>query len=174
MKNLLIHICCAPCLAYPYEVLEEMKRQGEVESIAGIFYNPNIHPEDEFERRMDAVRTFSEMKDLPVEYFADFEMRKWLDFKGAKDERCLMCYSGRLEKTAAYAAANGFDAFTTSLLVSPYQKHDLIRSIGEELARKYGLHFHYRDFREGYRHGQNIARDMGLYRQKYCGCVYKD
>jgi predicted adenine nucleotide alpha hydrolase (AANH) superfamily ATPase len=127
MKKLLIHICCAPCLAYPYEELEEMKRQGEVESIAGIFYNPNIHPEDEFERRKDAVRTFAEMKDLPVEYFADFEMRKWLDFKGAKDERCLMCYSGRLEKTASHAAANGFDAFTTSLLVSPYQNHEIDR-----------------------------------------------
>lgn len=84
------------------------------------------------------------------------------------------CYRTRLEKTAQYAKENGYDSFSTTLLVSPYQKHDDIKRIGEELAEKYGLEFHYVDFRAGYREGQAKARELGLYMQKYCGCIFSE
>jgi predicted adenine nucleotide alpha hydrolase (AANH) superfamily ATPase len=82
-----------------------------------------------------------------------------------------MCYSLRLDKVAKYAKDNGFDAFTTSLLVSPYQKHDLIKELGEKFALKYNIKFYYQDFRPFFREGQAMAKEMGLYRQKYCGCI---
>jgi predicted adenine nucleotide alpha hydrolase (AANH) superfamily ATPase len=172
--KLLMHICCAPCLAYPYEVIAQMMEKGEIETFAGYFHNPNIHPQEESERRKDAVKVFAAAKNIDVAYSDAFEMQKWLDFRGPKDARCEMCYAGRLEETAKRAKELGFDAFSTSLLVSPYQKHEMIRSIGESVALKHGVDFFYRDFREGYRRGQNIAREMDLYRQKYCGCAYRD
>jgi hypothetical protein len=82
-----------------------------------------------------------------------------------------MCYGIRLERTAAFAKEMGFDAFTTTLLVSPYQKHELIKELGEEYARKYGVEFYYKDFRPGFRQGQQQAKEMELYRQKFCGCI---
>ena len=92
--------------------------------------------------------------------------------KPAKPGRCFFCYRIRLEKTAVYAAQNGYDAFSTSLLISPYQQHDVIRRMGEELAAHYKVKFFYRDFRPLFREGQAEARALGLYRQKYCGCEY--
>jgi predicted adenine nucleotide alpha hydrolase (AANH) superfamily ATPase len=91
--------------------------------------------------------------------------------KDIGEARCHKCYTLRLEKAAKYAVENGFDAFTTSLLVSPYQKHDLIKELGDHYASEYGVEFIYRDFRPGFRQGQQMAKDMGLYRQKYCGCI---
>ena len=88
--------------------------------------------------------------------------------------RCADCYAIRLEQTAAYAAAHGYDSFTTTLLVSPYQKHELIRQIGERLAEQYGIQFLYRDFRVGFQEGQEKAREAGLYMQKYCGCIFSE
>lgn len=95
----------------------------------------------------------------------------WEKFEGVEAQRCKMCYAVRLEKTAQFAKQNGFDAFTTTLLVSPYQKHDLILELGNYFAQKYGLDFYYNDFRVGFRKGQQEAKDIGLYRQKYCGCI---
>ena len=89
-------------------------------------------------------------------------------------KRCVICYRMRLEKTAAYAAKHDFDAFGTSLLISPYQQHDTIRRIGEEAAAQYGVEFFYRDFRPLFRRGQNEARTLGLYMQKYCGCLFSE
>ena len=84
------------------------------------------------------------------------------------------CYYSRLERTVKYAKENGYDAFTTTLLVSPYQKHELIIKIANELAKEYGVEFIYIDFREGFRIGQQMARDAGIYMQKYCGCIYSE
>ncbi len=79
-----------------------------------------------------------------------------------------------MEETAKYAKENGFDCFCTTLFVSPYQQHEMIKKVCEEMAQKYGVGFLYRDFREGFREGQNTARELGLYRQKYCGCVFSE
>lgn len=164
--KLLMHMCCAPCSVFP---LSQLRQEG-IEPV-GVFFNPNIHPIEEFERRRDTVVKFAGIKGLKVEYFDDFRQPDWENFKGAGETRCAMCYGIRLEKAAELAAAGGFDAFTTSLLVSPYQKHDLIRQLGEKAAAHNGIQFFYRDFRPGFRQGQKEAKEMGLYRQKYCGCI---
>jgi len=159
-------MCCAPCSVYPLSVLME-----EGVQLQGIFYNPNIHPIDEFKRRRENVEKLAEIKDLKVNYFDDFRQDIWENYSGPEIARCTMCYSIRLERAAAYANENGFNAFTTSLLVSPYQKHEIIKELGEKYGAKYGIEFYYRDFRPGFRQGQQIAREMGLYRQKFCGCI---
>ncbi len=164
--KLLMHMCCAPCSTYPLSVL----RQEGIEPV-GVFFNPNIHPIDEFERRKKTVEQFASLKSLDVKILDDFRQADWENFEGPSDDRCTMCYSIRLRKAAELAAAEGFEAFTTSLLVSPYQKHDLIRELGEGFAAEYGISFYYMDFRPGFRQGQREAKEMGLYRQKYCGCI---
>lgn len=164
--KLLMHMCCAPCSVYPLSAL-----QDEGIDVEGLFYNPNIHPKDEYERRRKNVEGFSQAKELKVNYIDDFRQDTWEGFKGSTGERCNMCYSIRMDKAAAYAREHGFDAFTTSLLVSPYQKHELIRELGEKSAKKHGVEFYYKDFRPGFRQGQQMAKEMGLYRQKFCGCI---
>ena len=164
--KLLMHMCCAPCSTFP---LAQLRQEG-IEPV-GVFFNPNIHPAEEFERRKETVIQFAKIKELKVEYFNDFSQEVWESYAGTGEARCTMCYSIRLEKAAELAAAGGYEAFTTSLLVSPYQKHDLIKELGEKYAAQYGVDFFYRDFRPGFRQGQQEAREMGLYRQKYCGCI---
>ncbi len=164
--KLLLHMCCGPCSTYP---LQELKKEDFF--IQGLFYNPNIHPIEEHKKRKENVEKLSSIVNLPVIYSEDFRQQEWegLEDKGAS--RCRGCYELRMEETARYAAENGFDAFTTSLLVSPYQQHELIRELCEFYAQKYGIAFIYRDFRPGFRQGQQMAKEMGLYRQKYCGCI---
>lgn len=164
--KLLLHMCCAPCSVYPLSVLNDEGIEPE-----GFFFNPNIHPLEEHARRKENVRILSEIKGLKVNYFDDFSQELWENYDGPEASRCAMCYGLRMEKAAAYAAENGFDAFTTSLLVSPYQKHELIRELGEKSAARHGVGFYYRDFRPGFRQGQQMAKELGLYRQKYCGCI---
>lgn len=164
--KLLMHMCCAPCSAFP---LSQLRQEGI--ELTGVFFNPNIHPIEEFEKRRENVVKFAGIKGLKVEYFDDFRQPDWENFTGAGEARCTMCYTIRLKKAAELAAAGGFDAFTTSLLVSPYQRHDLIRQLGEQFALQHGVQFFYRDFRPGFRQGQQEAKELGLYRQKYCGCI---
>ena len=164
--KVLMHMCCAPCSIYPVDSLLAGGYRLE-----GLFYNPNIHPREEYEKRRENVRIYSDIRNLKVNYIDDFRQKEWESFDGREPARCTMCYGIRMDKAASYAAANGFDAFTTSLLVSPYQKHDLIKEVSEKYAEKYGIKFLYVDFRPGFRQGQQQARELGLYRQKYCGCI---
>ena len=159
-------MCCAPCAVYPVSVLEK-----ENIKLTGFFCNPNIHPMDEYERRRETVAEYSRLKSMPVKYCDDFRQDEWEKFEGNAEQRCGMCYALRLEMAAFCAKEGRFDAFTTTLLVSPYQKHELIKEVGEKIGREYGIEFHYRDFRPGFRLGQQQAKEMGLYRQKYCGCI---
>jgi predicted adenine nucleotide alpha hydrolase (AANH) superfamily ATPase len=164
--KLLMHMCCAPCSVFP---LAQLQEEGIVPD--GVFFNPNIHPAEEFQRRRENVEKLAGIKGLKISYFDDFRQDVWESFDGTGDARCTMCYAVRLEKAAELAAEGGYDAFTTSLLVSPYQKHDLIKQLGEKFAEKAGVKFFYRDFRPGFRQGQQEAKELGLYRQKYCGCI---
>ena len=93
---------------------------------------------------------------------------------GDSDHRCGYCYACRMERTAQYAAENGFERFSTTLLVSPYQNRAMICAVGAEMGARYGVEFLYRDFRPGFRQGQAKARELGLYMQKYCGCVFSE
>ncbi len=164
--KILMHMCCGPCAVYPVSVLQEENLEVE-----GLFFNPNIHPKEEFLKRKENCRKLCEAYGIPLSEEEDFLQEKWENYPGTEGERCNMCYSIRLDRTAKAAAEKGYDAFTTSLLVSPYQKHDLIKELGEKFAKKYGIKFYYRDFRPGFREGQQKARELSLYRQKFCGCI---
>jgi predicted adenine nucleotide alpha hydrolase (AANH) superfamily ATPase len=167
--KLLLHICCAPCAVAVADTL--ISKPGMV--LEGVFYNPNIHPAEEFQKRMDTVKIMAGDLDLPVAFFDDNKLDYWKSsLKTDKALRCRTCYSLRLENTAEFARENNFDAFTTSLLISPYQDHELIKSMGYSIANKYGLDFYYEDFRELYRKGREISRARNYYMQKYCGCFY--
>ena len=162
--KLLMHMCCAPCSTYPVKILKEKNI-----NFTGYFYNPNIHPYEEYERRRNTVKEFSEIVNIDVIYNDEYLEREWLEYKD--NNRCKMCYNLRIDKTAHYASLNGYNAFTTTLLISPYQNHELIKELGNEYAKKYGIEFYYEDFRPYFREGQSIAREYNLYRQKYCGCI---
>lgn len=161
-----MHVCCGPCATYPLSIL--VKENIEIE---GLFYNPNIHPIEEYSKRLENAKILFENTNLNLNVIDDFKQEVWENYNLDELSRCNMCYSLRFDRVAKYAKEKGFDAFTTSLLVSPYQKHDLIIEICNKVALKYGIDFYYQDFRPGFREGQNMAREMNLYRQKYCGCI---
>jgi epoxyqueuosine reductase len=168
--KLLLHTCCGPCFLGVWEDLG--KKDLEV---TGYFYNPNIQPDEEYAKRLDNLKKASrdKMTDLLVpEYFPERHLEKVSEQKDDFPRRCLDCYRLRLEDTAKEAKAGSFDSFSTTLLVSPYQQHDKLKEIGEEMADKYGIGFYYTDWRPYFREGQQTAREMEVYRQKYCGCIY--
>ncbi len=164
--KILMHMCCAPCAVYPVETLQD--RGIEVD---GLYYNPNIHPIEEFEKREENVEKLAKDKGFSVFYYPDFEEDLWRALREGDKSRCHMCYTKRLNKLFEVAKEHGYQYVTTSLLVSPYQDHELIKKIGERLAVKYGIEFFYEDFRVGYRDGQKKAKQYGLYCQRYCGCI---
>ena len=166
----LLHICCAPCSIMCIRTLRE-----EGIEPTGYWYNPNIHPKLEYKTRRNTLREYAASIHLPLILEDEYGLRSFIqDLCPDFDTRCEYCYRRRLTQTAAYAAANGFDAFSTTLLISPYQNHELLRQIGEELADTYHISFLYRDFRPYFKEGQTIAQELGLYRQKYCGCIFSE
>ncbi|MCX5835122.1 MAG: epoxyqueuosine reductase QueH [Deltaproteobacteria bacterium] len=168
--KLLLHICCAPCTIYPARILRE-----EGVDILGFFYNPNIHPYQEYQKRLDALREYKTNQGLEVLISEGYPLEDFLrGLVQSEGDRCAFCYSHRLQAAAVLANREGIKTFSTTLLYSRYQKHDLIREIGEQVALKYDLKFLYRDFREGWTEGQKSARTVGLYRQRYCGCIYSE
>jgi predicted adenine nucleotide alpha hydrolase (AANH) superfamily ATPase len=168
--KILLHICCAPCSIYP---LRELRANGA--EVTGYFFNHNIHPYQEYRKRLDAVLQFSEQSSLPLICQDEYRLEEFLSAVASEpDSRCRYCYASRLEKAAQTAAEQGFPAFTSSLLYSRYQNHDTIRAIGEELANRYGVSFHYDDYRRGWQEGIRESKEMGLYRQQYCGCIYSE
>jgi len=140
------------------------------------WYNPNIHPYTEYRARRDSLRAYAADSALPLVMKDEYGLREFLGAVGAgeRPQRCAFCYRVRLEKTAALAAKDGYDAFSAALLISPYQDHDLIRKTGEDLAVRYGVKFLYRDFRPRFRSGQQQAREADYYMQKYCGCIFSE
>ena len=177
-KAILLHCCCGPCTLYPLETLREDGYQ-----VIGCFDNPNIHPYREFLLRMDSFRTTAENFHLFVVIEKKYGLAAFMAalhgceeavYQATSEARCAVCYRMRLEKAAAYCRETGVAMFSTTLLVSPYQRHDLIREIGEQVADEYGLSFLYRDFRAGFRQGQAAAKKMGLHMQGYCGCVFSE
>ena len=143
--------------------------------MAGYFFNPNIHPYQEYRRRMDTLRLYSEKRGLQVRYRDDYRLEEFLrNVAPQPEDRCRYCYRVRLEATAREAKANRFDGFSTTLLYSVYQKHQLIKETGEEISREAGILFYYEDFRPGWRKGIEISKAMELYRQQYCGCIYSE
>lgn len=168
--NILLHICCGNCAIFPLEVLRAQNHQ-----VRGYFFNHNIHPYQEYRRRREAAEQFAAAAELPVIWHDDYALEEFLAQVAATPaERCVYCYRSRLEDSARAAAAGGFEAFTTSLLYSRYQRHERIRELGEEMAGRYGIAFHYEDYRRGWQQGIAASKALGLYRQQYCGCIYSE
>lgn len=174
--KLLLHICCGPCALYPIKELLSKKN----DSVTGFYYNPNIHPPSEYKRRRDALVSANSGIEIIYppykmeEYFTRIFSNVVANGCSPLQDRCPACWKLRLEKTADFAKKNGFDAFTTTLLISPYQDHEKIKKIGERLAGEKGIKFYYQDFRLGFKDSQEEAKKDDLYRQKYCGCVFSE
>ena len=168
--NTLLHICCAPCANQCIEVL-----QGDKLEVTGFWYNPNIHPFTEYRARRNTVREYLESIDVKLLEQNDYALRPFI--REVADDianRCGKCYEMRLFEAARQAKEGGFDSFTSSLFISPYQNHELMRETAERAASAYGVEFLYRDFRPYFRAGQDRARELGMYMQKYCGCVFSE
>lgn len=169
--KILIHVCCAPCFIYPHKRLVE-----EGHEVTGYWYNPNIHPYMEYKARKDALKKYAEIEGVEVVYdeydFIEYLKMQLNEIK--RPARCKNCYIYRLRKVAMYAKKHGFDAFTTTLLVSHHQYHEEIKKVGEEMAKEFEIDFYYEDFRKGWNQAKAIAKVYSLYRQKYCGCLISE
>lgn len=183
MKKVLMHVCCAPCFVMIEEDIQNngMLINGKRENVdlTAFWYNPNIHPEEENKFRLDAFKKLCNIDNIKsviidecdIKSFNEVEENQVGENKRYK-LRCEYCYYVRLEKTFKYAKENGYDIVSTSLTRSPYQNHELINKIAEELSKKYGIEYSYQDYRHTYFEGQERAKELGLYMQKYCGCSF--
>ena len=164
--------------------------------LTGFWFNPNIHPYDEYGSRLNSVKKLASEWGTDVHYIEEYKPEDYFNILGIAGpdlirntdsnsinaseisnippfpERCASCYMLRLERTARHAGENSFDAFSTTLLISPYQDFEKIAAAGKELEKKYNVEFHLKDFRPYYRDAMNLSKELGLYRQKYCGCIY--
>ena len=170
MEKTLMHICCAPCANRP---IARLRDEG-IEPV-GFWYNPNIHPYTEYQARKHTLEEYAREIGMKLVIGGTYDLRPFVTaVAGNLDQRCGYCYRCRMEATAQYAAENGFSSFTTSLLISPYQDHELICAMARAAGEKYGVEFLYRDFRPLFRAGQDFAREHGMYMQKYCGCIFSE
>jgi epoxyqueuosine reductase len=184
--KLLLHICCAPCAT---GALAGLRAEFAAAEITGIFYNPNIHPESEWQQRRDTLESALPALDLPVQWYGDEHgittFLESVGFSGdpttlvanpaaipAVPARCRQCYALRLSLVAQQAARGNFDAFSTTLLISPYQDQEALAKVGTEIGRCFGPDFLYRDLRPYYRFSRQRSHELGLYMQKYCGCIF--
>jgi len=174
-EPILLHVCCGPCAIYPHRALA-----AEGYAPTGFFHNPNVQPSREYRRRLETLLTYAARASLSLVeregYHPDEHLRVTLESWNDRPARCRACYDLRLGETAREAAARGFGLFTSTLLVSPYQLHEEVRQAGEQAAAATSgqVRFLYRDFRPGYREGVAVSREMGLYRQAYCGCLWSE
>jgi len=168
--KILLHTCCGPCTVYPLKKLRQDSHR-----VHGYFSNPNIHPFTEWQKRKDTLLQYARDNDLPVIVDDNYDLEGYLrEVVHRETVRCRYCYTMRLRQAARVAKRGKFDAFSTTLLVSPFQKHDLIAELGRAIGEEQGIPFYYEDFRPGYREATEISRSLGMYRQQYCGCIYSE
>jgi epoxyqueuosine reductase len=170
--TLLLHICCGPCSTAS---IEQLRQHGF--DVTGFWYNPNVHPLSEHELRRQCVSDYAPVVNLPMIEWPGYDMPAYFRaVAGHEDstERCAICYRLRLARAAQVAQERGFDAFTTTLLISPYQQQSLIRQIGEEQGQLHHMEFYFENLRRGWKDRGQLSRDHGLYQQKYCGCLYSE
>ncbi len=177
VPTLLLHSCCAPCSSYVLEYLSEYF------SITVFYYNPNISPAEEYEKRfneqstlIDRLNTKNKINLIKGNYFPEefFKMAKGLEDEPEGGERCFKCYEMRLTEACLAAKNLGFDYFTTTLSVSPYKNSDKLNALGKKLEEEYNVKYLYSDFKKnnGYKRSIELSGEFNLYRQNYCGCVY--
>lgn len=178
-QTLLLHSCCGPCSS---AVLERLVADYNV---TVLYYNPCIHPQSEYikrkETQLEVIKKLNEKSDSKILFLdCDYDPESYFEkVKGLENEkeggaRCEVCFKQRLEMTARLAKENGFDLFTTTLTVSPHKNAELINEIGEKFAKEFGVEFLYSNFKKqnGYLRSIELSKEMGLYRQNYCGCAY--
>ncbi|RJQ15012.1 MAG: hypothetical protein C4560_11230 [Nitrospiraceae bacterium] len=193
--KILFHICCGNCALYPIKL-----SRSDGHDFTGFWYNPNIHPHEEYQLRLNSLKKLSDIWHVEMIYENEYKPEEYFEHvryviarsettKQSPEnviasptarndnappfpERCKSCYRLRLEKTARSASDEGFDAFSTTLLISPYQDYDRIVTTGKELSEKHKVAFYEKDFRPHFRDAIALSKELGLYRQKYCGCVY--
>ena len=177
IPNLLLHACCAPCSSYVLEYLSNFF------NITIYYYNPNIYPEAEYQRRINEIKNFTKIFEtknkvdfIEEEYNTNdyYKNINGLEKLGEKSKRCYNCYKFRMDKAAQYAKNNNFDYFTTTLSISPYKNSNWINEIGGILEDKYDIKYLYSDFKkkDGYKRSLELSKQYNLYRQDYCGCIY--
>lgn len=168
MTHLLLHTCCAPCAIYCSEYW-----QSQGYEVTALWYNPNIHPFMEHQRRMETLQKWAGAEGLPLIVAEGYDAIDYFRaVAGHEGKRCANCFQLRLGRTASIARDRGFSAFTTTLLISPYQQHQLLRETGDQIAQEHGISFLYEDLRKGFRESHRRAKERNLYRQQYCGCLY--
>ena len=184
--KILLHICCSNCALYPLKLF-----RSEGHDFTGFWFNPNIHPLEEYSARLESLKKLSNDWHIDMHYMEEFRPEEFFNMFNIKDpdkisgsngssglvippapNRCRSCYRLRHEKTAEQAQNKGFDAFSTTLLISPYQDFEELTKTGNDLAEKYNVQFHLEDFRPYFRDAMNLSKELGLYRQKYCGCIF--
>lgn len=172
-KRLLLHTCCAPCSTH---CVAELVGKYDV---VMYFYNPNVHPYGEYVKRLENAQKVGAEMGVDVEE-GEYDADGWLEqISGFEEEpeggkRCLICFSMRLQETARHAKEKGFDCFTTTLTISPHKDSAVVNRIGEDLAQRFGVEWVHSDFKkkDGFRKSTEMSKEMGLYRQRYCGCFY--
>ena len=169
--KLLMHVCCAPCSVY---CIETLRKEGIEPTL--YWYNPNIHPYTEYVARRDCLVEYAKSINVGAIIQDEYGLEDFCkNVSNNLQSRCAdYCYPIRLRKTFEYAKENGYDAVSTTLLYSIYQKHDFIKNYCEKLSNEFGIEFLYRDFRVGFWVGHEKAKEEGLYMQKYCGCVFSE
>lgn len=168
--KMLLHACCGPCACYPSE-----KLKGDGKEFDILYYNPNIHPYKEFKQRLGALRELCRKREIELIVDKSYPLEEF--FAGvmtAEAGRCSFCYKMRMRYAAKFAKEHNYDCFSTTLLVSPYQKHELLKREAAAAAEEFGIAFYYEDFREGYRRGVELSLELELYRQQYCGCIFSE
>lgn len=174
--KIFLHVCCGPCLIKPTEIL-----LAEKHKVGLFFYNPNIHPSQEFRKRLRGAQVAAERYKQNIICDDQYGLNLFIEktvLNNCKipdvNNRCETCYRMRLEVTANKARENKADAFSTTLLVSTHQKHEMIKDIGEEVSKQKDIPFYYQDFRPYFSDAQEEAKRMTLYRQQFCGCIFSE
>ena len=171
--KLLLHSCCGPCSSASMEKLLEFFE------ITIVYYNPNIYPKDEYEKRFFAQKQICEQFGVEVikENYNEEEFLqkvKGLEDKKEGEERCTICFALRLEKVAILAKQKGYDFFGTTLTISPHKNEQIINALGESLEQKHGIAFLPCDLKkhDGFKRSIELSKRYNLYRQNYCGCRF--
>lgn len=180
--KILLHMCCGPCSCYPTKKL----RTAELEPV-GFFFNPNIHPYQEWRQRLNTAKDFAEKVAMQINVVNHYGLRDFLDrvykvvdiedtikFSDGHHARCKICYAWRFFETAKFAAENHFKIWSSTLFYSIHQNHDLMKSTAEAIAKQVGVKFYYEDFRVGWQEGIDLSHELNLYRQNYCGCIFSE
>jgi predicted adenine nucleotide alpha hydrolase (AANH) superfamily ATPase len=168
--KILLHTCCGPCSIYPVKKLRENNYD-----VMGFFYKNNIHPYTECLKRQQALEGYADKIELKVIYQDEYDLEGFLQKIIFREKnRCNVCYHERLLTTALIAKKGKFDYFSTTLLYSKFQKHELIKSLGESIGESIGIPFYYEDFRAGWKEGIETSKQLEMYRQQYCGCIYSE